>query len=64
LKEILGQYDDIVIACTAGDSQKDYLPLFDKVILLQCNPETIIHRLQTRTNKSGFGKTAAEQMII
>ena len=61
LKEILGQHDDIVIACTAGDSQKDYLPLFDKIILLQCSPEVLIHRLQTRTNKSGFGKTAAEQ---
>lgn len=61
LKEMLSQYDDVVMAGTAGDSQAEYLPLFDKIILLQSTPETLIHRLQTRNNKSGFGKTKTEQ---
>ncbi|MEK7579015.1 MAG: AAA family ATPase [Patescibacteria group bacterium] len=61
LKELLNQQDDIIVAGTAGESQKDYLPLFDKVILLQCSSRAVIHRMQTRTNKSGYGKTKAEQ---
>ena len=28
---------------------------------MQSNPETLIHRMQTRVNKSGYGKTEAEQ---
>lgn len=61
LKELLAQYDNIVMAGTGGDSQAEYLPLFDKVILLQADPAILIHRMQTRTNKSGYGKTKAEQ---
>ncbi len=61
LKELLGQHEDIIVAGTASGSQGDYIPLFDKVILLQARPETLIHRMQTRTNKSGYGKTKAEQ---
>ena len=62
LKEILSQYKDIVMAgTTSGSNQRDFLSLFDKVILLQCNPQTLIHRMETRINKSGHGKTNAEQ---
>ncbi|MFH0806135.1 MAG: AAA family ATPase [Candidatus Brennerbacteria bacterium] len=61
LKGILGQHDNIIVAGTASGNQTEYFPLFDKVILLQCDPKTLIYRLQTRTNKSGFGKTKAEQ---
>lgn len=61
LKDLLAQQDDIIMAGTASGSQQDYIPLFDKVILLQANAETLIHRMQTRTNKSGYGKTKAEQ---
>lgn len=62
LKEILNQYTSIVMAGTiSGSNQKEFLSLFDKVILLQCNPETIINRMKTRINKSGYGKTLAEQ---
>jgi broad-specificity NMP kinase len=62
LKEMLDQYTNIVMAgTTSGSNQKNFLSLFDKVILLQSNPETLIYRMKTRTNKSGYGKTEAEQ---
>lgn len=61
LKAMLDQYGDVVMAGTAGDNQSEYLPLFDRIILLQSDPETLIHRMKTRVNKSGYGKTAAEQ---
>jgi len=62
LKEILDQYNDIVMAgTTSGGNQKEFLSLFDKIILLQCNPETLIYRMKTRANKSGYGKTKEEQ---
>jgi broad-specificity NMP kinase len=62
LKEILDQYQDVVMAgTTSGSNQKEFLSLFDKVILLQANPQTLVDRMETRTNKSGYGKTKAEQ---
>jgi len=62
LKEMLNQYNDIVMAgTTSGGDQKEFLSLFDKIILLQADPETIVYRMQTRINKSGYGKTKAEQ---
>ncbi len=62
LKEILSQYTDIVMAGTiSGSNQKEFLSLFDKIILLQSNPETLVHRMKTRIDKSGYGKTKAEQ---
>src|ERR1700722_10652915 len=62
LKEMLGQYDDIFMAgTTSGSNQKEFLSLFNKVILLQCDPQILVQRMQTRVNKSGYGKTKAEQ---
>jgi broad-specificity NMP kinase len=62
LKEILNQYDDVVVAgTTSGSNQKEFLSNFDKIILLQADSETLVHRMQTRTNKSGYGKSKGEQ---
>lgn len=62
LKEMLNLYTDITMAGTTSDSnQKEFLSLSDKVILLQSNPDTLIHRMETRINASGYGKTKAEQ---
>ncbi len=63
LKEMLDRYDhDVIMAgSTSGNNQKKFFSLFDKIILLQCDPETIVHRMRTRTNKSGYGKSEAEQ---
>jgi len=58
LKEILNQHEDIVITGAVGSSI-DHLPLFDKVILLQCRPETFTHRMETRTRP--YGKEKAER---
>lgn len=62
LKEILDQYADVVVAgTTSGSDQKEFLSNFDKIILLQADPETLIHRMQIRNNKSGYGKSKGEQ---
>lgn len=62
LKEILSQYEDVVVAgTTSGSNQEEFLSLFDKTILLQADPQILVHRMQTRINKSGYGKTKAEQ---
>jgi broad-specificity NMP kinase len=61
LKNILNEHEDIVVAGTAGDNQLEYFPLFNKIILLQSSPATLVHRMQTRINKSGYGKTKTEQ---
>ncbi len=61
LKAILAQQEDVVVAGVASGNAHEYLPLFDKVILLQCSPEDNVHRLETRDNPSGYGKTKTEQ---
>jgi broad-specificity NMP kinase len=62
MNELLARQSDIVMAgSTSGSNQKEFFSLFDKIILLQGDPETLVHRMQTRTNKSGYGKTEAEQ---
>lgn len=62
LKQLLEQYQDVVMAGTiSGNNQKEFLFNFDKIILLQADPQTLIQRMQTRENKSGYGKTKAEQ---
>ena len=59
LKEIINKQDDIIMTGVASGNQTEYFPLFDKVILLQCNPETSVYRMQTRN--TAYGKTKAEQ---
>jgi dephospho-CoA kinase len=62
LKEMLAQYTDVIMAgTTSGSNQEEFLSLFDKIILLQSDPKIIVHRMKTRTNVSGYGKTEAEQ---
>ncbi|OHA88038.1 MAG: hypothetical protein A2741_00050 [Candidatus Zambryskibacteria bacterium RIFCSPHIGHO2_01_FULL_43_27] len=61
LKEILSQYDDVVAAGTTSEEQKEFILFFDKIILLQCDADTIVYRMKNRNNKSGYGKTKAEQ---
>jgi broad-specificity NMP kinase len=58
LKEILDEHKDLIITGIAGN-QTEYFNLFDKILLLQCNPETITQRMQTR--ESPWGKTKVEQ---
>ena len=59
LKGILTQYKNIVITGIANGNQTEYFSLFDKIFLLQCSPETVIRRMQTRDTL--WGKTEAER---
>lgn len=61
LKGILSQQEDVIVTGVASGNIAEYVPLFDKVILLQLNSEDLIHRLETRDNPSGYGKTKVEQ---
>lgn len=57
LQEVLNQHKNLVITGVATGTE--HLHLFDKVLLLQCSPETFIKRMETKDRV--FGKTKAEQ---
>lgn len=59
LKEVLSQHENLIMTGVTSGNIAEYLPLFDKVILLQCQPETFTHRMATRV--AIFGKTQAER---
>lgn len=65
IKKVKGIFEQnpaiVMVGSTSGSNQNEFFLLFDKIILLQSNPDTLIHRMQTRINKSGYGKTEAEQ---
>lgn len=62
LEEILNRSDDVIVAGSDdGSDKKEFFALFDKVLLLQASPEVLVRRMETRTNKSGYGKTKEEQ---
>ncbi len=61
LKEVINQQEDVIVTGVASGNITEYIPLFDKVLLLQCAPEALVHRLETRSNLSGYGKTKTEQ---
>jgi dephospho-CoA kinase len=62
LQEVVDQYDDIVVTGVARDNQLEYLDLFDKVLLLQCRPETFVQRMIER--EKPYGKTQAERDMV
>ena len=62
LKEILNQRGDVIITGVANinianSNQGEYFDLFDKVLLLQCSPETIVKRMVLRKTRWGRNKT-------
>jgi shikimate kinase len=63
LQEILEKENDICVMTGTASNQDEYLHLFDKVFLLQCKPETFVHRLQTRT-ANPFAGTPHEQELV
>jgi dephospho-CoA kinase len=62
LKKIINSDDRIVVFGIASN-QNDYLSFFDKVILLQCKPETFIKRVSERKDND-FGKDKTAQQYI
>ena len=62
LAELISSNNDIIVAGIASN-QDEYLDLFDKVLLLYCNEETLLNRLNTREGND-FGKEKSEQKQV
>jgi hypothetical protein len=60
LKNLLSVEGDIIVAVGMITNQDEYLDWFDKIFLLQCNEETFLNRLDTRTSNN-FGKHPLEK---
>lgn len=54
---------EIVIVCGMPMNQDDFLDFFDKIFVLQCNEETFLNRINTRTDND-FGKEEAEREFM
>ena len=54
LKSILAKTENAA-AIGHASNQEEYLKLFDKVFVLSCSPETVVSRIEQRTNND-FGK--------
>jgi GrpB-like predicted nucleotidyltransferase (UPF0157 family)/adenylate kinase family enzyme len=59
IKQILTDKKGVIVLGIA-ENQNEYVPLFDKVILLQCSPETFIKRIESRVDND-FGKDTGIQ---
>ena len=55
LKKLMDKGTDVVFVLGRAGNQDDFLHLFDKIILLQCSPETFCKRIEERTDND-FGK--------
>ncbi len=62
LKIMLAETENAVAAGHASN-QEAYLPLFDKVFILSCSPETIRSRIEQRTNND-FGKHPSDMKRV
>ena len=62
LKAVLAQNENVVVAGVASN-QDDYLKLFDKIFVLKGSPETVVSRIESRTDND-FGKHPVEQKRI
>jgi dephospho-CoA kinase len=62
LKTLLSGSEDIVVAGLSSN-QEEYLPLFDKVLVLHARPETLVARLISRTDND-YGKHPLEQQRL
>jgi len=63
LKELLDQHKDVVVGGVASANHAEYFGLFDKVILLQCDPKTVMSRMQTRPSVWDKSKSVQEQAV-
>ena len=63
LKQLINQNESVVILGLA-DNQEEFLSFFDKIILLQCKPETFLNRIKERAdNPFGQDKSAQEYLL-
>jgi len=64
LVKMMEESDETVLVFGSVGDNSDLLHLFDKVILLQCKPETLVGRLKNRdTNDFGKKKEVQERML-
>jgi dephospho-CoA kinase len=62
LTEALEGSADVVVVGLSSN-QEEYLPLFDKIIILHSEPETIVARINARTDNE-YGKHPKEQQRL
>lgn len=63
LKSLLKSSGQTIVLGHA-ENESDFIPLFDKVVLLQCRPGTFLERILART-ENDFGKdTTAQQYLL
>lgn len=60
LKKLIDSQKNNVVIAGVASNQEEYLDLFDKIFLLQCQPETFLHRINNRT-ENDFAKNKSEQ---
>ena len=61
---MVDQAGDLVFVFGNVGDNSTLLPLFDKVFLLQCLPETLLERLKTRdTNSFGKNETLHQRIL-
>ena len=63
LRNLITDNEDVYV-CGVSENQDEYLDLFDRVILLQCEPEVFLQRLLDRTNDNPFGKDKSAQEYL
>lgn len=64
LEKLMNEGDSLVVVLGSASNQKDYLYLFDKILLLQCKPDTFIKRIENRTDHDfGKDKTAQDSIL-
>ncbi len=64
LKKLLDKDIDLVFVVGVASNQDNFLDLFDKILILQCKPETFIKRIKNRSNNVfGKDKTVREHIL-
>ena len=63
LQKLMSKKEGVVVVLGSASNQKEYLALFDEVLLLQCKPETFIERIKQRKDNI-FGKDESAQKLI
>ncbi len=58
LEKLINVDENPIFVLGITSNQKDFLNLFDKVLLLQCEPDIFLKRLKVRTNND-YGKDEA-----
>jgi dephospho-CoA kinase len=63
LNQLLSKDVEVAFVLGRATNQEDFLHIFDKILLLQCSPETFCKRIEIRTDNT-FGKDKKVQQQI